>query len=184
MNGYRRRLQWRIGRSPRRADGRLRGIAPSVVGHGGKLQNHASGGHRVSGGRSPELGKLGSSCSGCCADLRRSFVEPCSHPWPVPAVPRGSPSHLAREWHGAFAAPSPNLSRRQPATTVGARSDHARVCLAAPSPASATLPMSSARASHGGWPGVTMPQPTRRAHLPSWPPVSSRRHRVPIRSSV
>lgn len=58
MNGYRRRLQGRIGRSPRRADGRLRGIAPSIGGHGGKLQNHASGGHHVSGGRSLELGKL------------------------------------------------------------------------------------------------------------------------------
>jgi len=59
MNGYRRRLQGRIGRWPRRADGRLRGIAPSVVGHGGELQNHASDGHRISGGWGPELGITG-----------------------------------------------------------------------------------------------------------------------------
>lgn len=54
MSGYR-RLLGRTGRSPRRADGRLRGIAPSVVGHGGNVQNHAPGGHRVSGGRGPEF---------------------------------------------------------------------------------------------------------------------------------
>lgn len=75
MNGYRRRLQGRIARSPRRADGRLRGIAPSVVGHGGKLQNHASGGHCVSGGRSPEPGKLGCLRGWKHADLRCDGVD-------------------------------------------------------------------------------------------------------------
>lgn len=38
-------------------------------------------------------------------------------------------------WHGC----GTNLSRRQSATTVGAPTDQARVCLAAPPPASATL---------------------------------------------
>lgn len=38
-----------------------------------------------------------------------------------------------------------NLSRRQPATTAGAPTDHARVCLAAPQRASATLPVTSTR---------------------------------------
>jgi hypothetical protein len=38
-------------------------------------------------------------------------------------------------WHGC----GTNLSRRQPATTPGAPTDQARVCLAAPPPSSATL---------------------------------------------
>lgn len=38
-------------------------------------------------------------------------------------------------WHGS----GTNFSRRQSATTAGAPADHARVCLAAPPPASATL---------------------------------------------
>lgn len=38
-------------------------------------------------------------------------------------------------WHDS----GTNLSRRQPATTAGAPTDHARVCLVAPPPASATL---------------------------------------------
>lgn len=38
-------------------------------------------------------------------------------------------------WHGS----GTNLSRRRPPTTVGAPPDQARVCLAAPPPASATL---------------------------------------------
>lgn len=38
-------------------------------------------------------------------------------------------------WHGS----GTNLSRRQPATTAGASTDRARVCLAAPPPALATL---------------------------------------------
>lgn len=38
-------------------------------------------------------------------------------------------------WHGC----GTHLSRRQPATSASAPSDHARVCLAAPPPASATL---------------------------------------------
>jgi hypothetical protein len=37
-------------------------------------------------------------------------------------------------WHGC----GTNLSRRQSATTAGAPTDQARVCLAAPPPASAT----------------------------------------------
>lgn len=39
-------------------------------------------------------------------------------------------------WHGS----GTNLSRRQSATTAGASTDQARVCLAAPPPASAALP--------------------------------------------
>lgn len=38
-------------------------------------------------------------------------------------------------WHGS----GTKLSRRKPATTEGAPTDQARVCLAAPPPASATL---------------------------------------------
>ncbi len=54
MSGYRRcRRRW-MGNSPRRAEGRLRGIAPSVVGHGGKLQNQLSGGYRISGATTKE----------------------------------------------------------------------------------------------------------------------------------
>lgn len=56
--------------------------------------------------------------------------------------------------------PVPNLSRRQPATTVGAPTDQARVCLAAPPPALATLPMPSPRASHDGRAATTMPEPS------------------------
>lgn len=40
-------------------------------------------------------------------------------------------------WHGC----GTNLSRRQPATMAGAPTDQARVCLAAPPPASATPPL-------------------------------------------
>lgn len=49
-------------------------------------------------------------------------------------------------WHGC----GTNLSRRQSATTTGAPTDQARVCLAAPPPASTTLPALSTRASHDG----------------------------------
>lgn len=69
MNGYRRRLGGKRGRSSRRTDGRLRGIAPLIVDHGDKLQNHASGDHRVSGGGSSELGNhrtLGRGCGLTC----------------------------------------------------------------------------------------------------------------------
>lgn len=46
-------------------------------------------------------------------------------------------------WHGC----GTSLSRRQSATVVGASTGQARVCLAVPRPASATLWLSSARAS-------------------------------------
>lgn len=49
-------------------------------------------------------------------------------------------------WHGS----GTNLSRRKSATTAGALTDHARVCLAVPPPASATLPVPSIRASRTG----------------------------------
>lgn len=42
-------------------------------------------------------------------------------------------------WHDS----GTNLSRRQPATTAGAPADQARVCLAVPPVASATLPLPS-----------------------------------------
>jgi hypothetical protein len=46
-------------------------------------------------------------------------------------------------WHGC----GTNLSRGQPATTAGASTDQARVCLAVPPPVSTTLPVPSTRAS-------------------------------------
>lgn len=55
-----------------------------------------------------------------------------------------------------------SLSRRQSATAAGAPTDHARVCLAAPPPASGTLPMPSIRAPHGGRPATTPPEPSAR----------------------
>jgi hypothetical protein len=55
-------------------------------------------------------------------------------------------------WHGC----GTNLSRRKPATMAGAPTAHARVCLAAPPPASATLPVSSTGASGEGRPVVTV----------------------------
>lgn len=58
-------------------------------------------------------------------------------------------------WHGC----GTNLSRRQSATMVGALTDHARVCLAVPPPASATLLMPSTRASHDGRPVTTARTP-------------------------
>lgn len=68
------------------------------------------------------------------------------------AVERPRTAQLQRAWLTASAldAPRPNLSRRQSATTAGAPTDQARVCLAAPSPASAKLPMPSTRVSHDG----------------------------------
>lgn len=59
-------------------------------------------------------------------------------------------------WHGC----GTNLSRRQPATTTGAPTDQARVCLAAPPPASTTLPALSTRASHDGRHVLTVPYPS------------------------
>lgn len=53
-----------------------------------------------------------------------------------------------------------NLNRRQSATTAGAPTDHARVCLAVPRPASATLPVPSTRAGHDGRPVTRMPDPS------------------------
>jgi len=49
-------------------------------------------------------------------------------------------------WHGC----GTNLSRRLPATTTGALTDQARVCLAAPPPTFATLSVLSTRAGHDG----------------------------------
>lgn len=45
-------------------------------------------------------------------------------------------------WHGC----GTNLNRRQSVTMAGAPTDQARVCLAAPSPTSAMLPVSTASA--------------------------------------
>jgi hypothetical protein len=59
-------------------------------------------------------------------------------------------------WHGC----GTNLSRRQSATTVGAPTDQARVCLAAPPPAFTTLPATSTRASYDGWHVRTVPEPS------------------------
>lgn len=52
--------------------------------------------------------------------------------------------HRARLTVGTNDGPRLNLRRRQSTTTVGALTDHARVCLAAPPPALATLPVSTA----------------------------------------
>lgn len=49
-----------------------------------------------------------------------------------------------------FGVAGPNLSRRQSATTAGALTDQARVCLVAPPPESATLLMPSTRVSRDG----------------------------------
>lgn len=59
-------------------------------------------------------------------------------------------------WHGC----GTNLSRRQSATTAGAPTGQARVCLAAPPPASATLPVPSIRASRNGRHMLTAPEPS------------------------
>lgn len=70
---------------------------------------------------------------------------------------RGSGRLLARKapvltvadpciWHGC----GTNLNRRQSATMAGTPTDHARVCLVAPPPASAMLPVPSTRASADG----------------------------------
>jgi hypothetical protein len=48
-------------------------------------------------------------------------------------------------------------SRRKSATTAGALTDQARVCLAAPPPSSATLSVPSTRATHDGWPVAAVP---------------------------
>jgi hypothetical protein len=54
-------------------------------------------------------------------------------------------------WHGS----GTNLSRRQSATTASAPNDHARVCLAVPPPASATLSGFVVDQSKRPWPAVT-----------------------------
>jgi hypothetical protein len=59
-------------------------------------------------------------------------------------------------WHGC----GTNLSRRQSATMVGAPTDQARVCLAAPPRAFTTLPASSTRASYDGRHLMTVPEPS------------------------
>jgi hypothetical protein len=58
----------------------------------------------------------------------------------------------ARLTAGPFDTPRLNLSRRQSAPIAETPTDHARVCLAAPPPASATLLMPSTRASTDGRP--------------------------------
>lgn len=64
----------------------------------------------------------------------------------------GWPRMSAEGW----ARGGPYPSRRQSATTARAPNDHARVCLAAPPPASTTLPVPSTRASHDGRLATTM----------------------------
>jgi hypothetical protein len=59
-------------------------------------------------------------------------------------------------WHSC----GTNLSRRQSATMVGAPTDQARVCLAAPLPASTTLTVASTRASHDGRHALMVPEPS------------------------
>lgn len=56
-------------------------------------------------------------------------------------------------------------SRRQSATTAGAPTEQARVCLAAPPPASTTLLVSSIRASRGGRHVKSVPEPSAWAFL-------------------
>lgn len=72
---------------------------------------------------------------------------------------RGAPALTVADpciWHGC----GTNLGRRQPATMAGAPTDQARVCLAAPPPASTTLPVLSARASHDGQHAMMVPEPS------------------------
>lgn len=59
-------------------------------------------------------------------------------------------------WHGC----GTNLSRRQSATMAGAPTNQARVCLAAPPPASTTLPVPSNRASHDSRHVMMLPAPS------------------------
>lgn len=58
-------------------------------------------------------------------------------------------------WHGC----GTSLSRRKSATTAGAPTGQARVCLAVPRLASTTLPVSSTRARHGGRHVMMAPEP-------------------------
>lgn len=58
-------------------------------------------------------------------------------------------------WHGC----GTNLSRRQSATTVGVPIDQARVCLAAPPPASATLSNVAGQPFHGERSGTRLRSP-------------------------
>jgi hypothetical protein len=59
-------------------------------------------------------------------------------------------------WHGC----GTNLSRRQSATTAGAPTDQARVCLAAPPPVFTPLPVPSTRARHDGRRVTAIPEPS------------------------
>lgn len=95
------------------------------------------------------LGSLGFSGPVAVLNCGGAVLGSGSPPGRVTAVPRDSPCDLAREWHGHFwdNAPRPSrapgclgLSRRQSATTESAPTDQARVCLAVPSPTSATPP--------------------------------------------
>lgn len=64
--------------------------------------------------------------------------------------PRTAQLRPTRLTAGTLDAPGLNLNRRQSVTMAGAPTDHARVCLAAPPLASATLSMASTRASCDG----------------------------------
>lgn len=59
-------------------------------------------------------------------------------------------------WHGC----GTDLSRRQSATTAGAPTDKARVCLAVPPSASTTLSIPSTRASYDGRNVLMVPEPS------------------------
>lgn len=83
--------------------------------------------------------------------------------WPLSSGlgrPRDGPAsaHSADGRH--FDMTRLNLSRRQSATMAGAPTDHARVCLAAPPPASATLILPLNRASCDGHIVITAPEPS------------------------
>jgi hypothetical protein len=56
--------------------------------------------------RALSLGSLGFPAVVAALTCGGAVMEPWVHPWPVPAVPRGSPQDLAREWHAAV-APEP-----------------------------------------------------------------------------
>lgn len=59
-------------------------------------------------------------------------------------------------WHDC----GTNLSRRQSATTAGASTDPARVCLAAPPPTFTTLSVPSTRGSRDGRHVAAVPEPS------------------------
>lgn len=109
------------------------------------------------------LGDLRFRCSGavssCAWWSSLVVIGHCRAAWDGPGTARLRHTRLAAD---TLDAPRLNLSRRQSAMTAGAPTDQARVCLAAPPQASATLPLPSTTASPDGEPAMTLPEPSAR----------------------